>query len=76
MSAPFRIIASGPSVGAVFAKVRDIIQAQRECGAISEAEAAGASWATDKIEALQREESSSLFSDDIHDLTVGAVRGG
>lgn len=47
---PLRVVASGPDLRSVFDKVRDLINAQRACGAMCEAEAVGARWAVDKLE--------------------------
>lgn len=75
-----RIVASGPDLRTAIEKVRDLISAQRARGLMTEAEAAGAHWAADAIEALQaieaRREKGCRFSDDIHELTIGSVRGG
>lgn len=77
-----RVIASGPDLRTVFEKVRALIEAQSLSGAMCGAEAVGAHWAIDTAEALEAIDAKRVapgdcrFSDDIHDLTVGAVRGG
>ncbi len=80
---PLRVVASGPDVKSVFEQVRDKIAAQREQGLLTGAEAAGAHWATDTIEALTKLEARRrlnvcglLDADEIADLMLDGVRGG
>ena len=81
MSPPaLRLVPSTPDQRSVFDKVRDLIERQSLIGALSRAEAVGADWAIDTVEALhaievRRAAGEVLTDDDIHEIMF-AVRGG
>lgn len=80
---PLKVIASGPDVRTVFERMRDVIADQRSKRAMTDAEAAGAHWATDTLEALARADAKKrlkdcglLTAEEVSDALLSGVRGG
>ncbi len=76
MPAPeLRIIAEGPDLASVIAQLRARQHAMQLEGLSTEGERAGALWAIDAFE-IAVGLRPDRFADDIHELTVGSVKGG